>query len=83
MTGTVEAGLSWLDFSVDLVMVFSLWAVKPLVMLLQELFRFKTSFLFNDLKIENKHFGGYCCLENTKDHQEKHIHFLSVCYLCS
>jgi len=55
MTGTVEAGLSWLDFSVDLVMVFSLWAVKPLVMLLQELFRFKTSFLFNDLKIENKH----------------------------
>ena len=41
MTGTVEDGLSWLDFSVDLVMVFSSWVVKPQAMQLQTLFRFR------------------------------------------
>ena len=57
MTGTVEDGLSWLDFSVDLVMVFSLWVVKPQAMQLQTLFRSRLN-LFNNSR-EKKQTNKY------------------------
>lgn len=61
MTGTVEDGHYLLDFSVVLVMVFSLWEVKRPVMQLQALFRFffLTSNIFSRVKLKKKYISLY------------------------